>query len=183
MHKFNRNGLRRVYAVLLTILLLTFLALPVTGQPSPNPANPEPAGPSQWAGAGASWNQFASPQINGMLAYAKRLTSNAYPTYSFTVINILSVQRQPFRVMTTTETGVAQKATSFGPFAIYGLGTMGLATAGTEEGTSTGMVFGGGGMALAGIGKGWTVGPLIRIIKPTIGDRQWAVGVMMGWGQ
>lgn len=139
--------------------------------------------PTQWAGAGATFNQYAAPQINGVVAYARRLTSNPYPTYSFSAVNILSVQRQPFRVMTTTETGIAQYATKFGPFSVYGLGTVGLAAAGNSDGTTTGAVFSGGGMAVAGIGKGWTVGPLVRVIKPTIGDKQFAVGLLIGWGK
>ncbi len=139
--------------------------------------------PQQWAAAGATFNQYAAPQINGLAVYAHRLTSNEHPMYSFSVINILSVQRSPFRVMTTTETGVAQYLTTFGAFRVYGIGTLGLATAGSGDGTNTGMVFTGGGLAQASIGKGWTVGPLVRIVKPTIGDRQWAAGLVIGWGK
>lgn len=139
--------------------------------------------PQQWAGVGVTWNQYAAPQTNGILAYARRITSNEHPTYSFSTINILSVQRAPFRVMTTTETGIAQHAGTFGPFQVYGIGTIGLATAGSASGTATGATFSGGGLALASIGRGWSLGPLVRVIKPTISERQWAAGICIGWGR
>ncbi len=139
--------------------------------------------PAQWAGVGTSFNQYAAPQINGIAAYARRVTNNEHPTYSFSAINFLSVERSPFRVMTTTETGIAQHVTKFGPFAVYGIGMVGMASAGGSDGTSTGAVFSGGGLALAGLGRGWTIGPLVRVIKPTISERQWALGIVIGWGQ
>jgi hypothetical protein len=139
--------------------------------------------PRQFAGAGASWNQFSSPQINGLLVYAHRLTGNEYPTYSFSAINLLSVSRNPFKLLTTTETGVAQYLTKFGPFSVYGLGTAGMAAVGTAEGTSTGYVLGTGALALAGFKGGWKVGPYLRVIKSSLAERQWAVGVMVGWGE
>jgi hypothetical protein len=139
--------------------------------------------PAQWAGAGATFNQYSAPQINGILVYAKRLTDNNYPTYSFSSVNILSMEKSPFRVMTTVETGVSQFVTKFGPFNVYGLGTMGMAASGNVGGTETGVVFSGGGLALAKLGRGWSIGPVLRVIKPAISDRQWAAGLMVGWGQ
>lgn len=141
-------------------------------------------GPQQFAGAGVSFNQYASPQINGLLVYAKRLTANDHPTYSFSAVNLLSVQRTPaFRLMTTTETGVAQHLTKFGPFQVYGIGTAGFAASGDAEGTASGYVLTGGGLALAGLKNGWKVGPYLRVIKSSLSDRQWAVGAMIGWGE
>lgn len=154
------------------LFLLALLTLPMLAE-----------SPQQWAGVGASLNQYAAPNTNGIMAYARRLTANEHPTYSFSAVNLLSVQRQPFRLMTTTETGLAQHVTRFGPFDVYGLGMVGLAAAGNAEGTATGATFSGGGLALAGIGRGWSIGPLVRVIKPTISERQWAVGLMVGWGQ
>jgi hypothetical protein len=139
--------------------------------------------PQQWAGAGASFNQYAAPQTNGIMAYARRITGDEHPTYSFSAVNLLSVERQPFRLLTTTETGIAQHVTKFGVFDVYGLGMVGLAAAGNADGTSSGAVFSGGGLALAGIGRGWTVGPMVRIIKPTISERQWSIGMIVGWGR
>jgi hypothetical protein len=141
----------------------------------------EGAPPEQFVGTGVAWNQFASPQINGMAVYAKRILGETRPTYSFSAVNFVSADARPFRLMTTTETGVAQYLTAFGPFAVYGIGTAGLAAGGTDGGTSTGAVFTGGGLALAGVGKGWRLGPYFRIIKSTISDRQWAFGLMLGW--
>jgi hypothetical protein len=141
------------------------------------------APPEQFAGTGVAWNQFASPQINGMAVFAKRIAGDSRPMYSFSAVNFVSAQARPFRLLTTTETGIAQYLTAFGPFAVYGIGTTGLAAGGTDSGTSTGAVFSGGGLALAGIGKGWRLGPYFRVIKPTISDRQWAAGLMLGWGR
>ncbi len=139
--------------------------------------------PDQWAGIGMSFNQYAAPNINGVAAYARKLTSNSRPTYSFSAVNFLSVERSPFRVLTTTETGLAQYLTKFGPFSVFGLGTAGLATAGSADGTSAGATFTGGGFAVAGVGRGVTIGPMLRIIKPAISERQWAAGLMIGWGK
>ena len=141
------------------------------------------AQPDQFAGAGMSFNQYAAPQINGLLVYAKRIVGADYPTYSFSAVNILSATRVPFKLMTTTETGIAQSVGQFGPFSVYGVGTAGLSTAGETGGTGTGYVLTGGGLALAPIRGGWRAGPYLRIIKSSLTDRQWAVGLMLGWGK
>ena len=139
--------------------------------------------PDQFAGAGMSWNQYAAPQINGLLVYAKRIAGTEHPTYSFNAVNILSVTPRPFRLMTTTETGIAQHIGAFGPFTVYGIGTAGLATAGEITGTGAGYVLTGGTLALARIRGGWRAGPYLRVLKSSLSERQWAAGVLFGWGQ
>lgn len=139
--------------------------------------------PQQWAGAGLGWNQYAAPQINGLAAYARQLAGGEHPTYSFTLLNVASVSMRPFRVMTSEETGIAQHALRFGRFDVYGLGTAGISQAGAADGSSAGFVFGGGGLAMAPIGRGWTAGPYVRVFKSALADRQWQIGLLVGWGK
>ena len=137
--------------------------------------------PDQWAGVTVYYNQFASPQVNGAVTYAKRILTNG--TYSYNSVHILSVQKNPWRAMTETETGIAQHITKFGPFDVFGLGQIGVATSGSEDGTKVGPSFSAGGFAFAGVGRGVTLGPTLRLTKSTIGDRQWALGLTLGWGK
>jgi hypothetical protein len=137
----------------------------------------------QWAGAGLSYNQFAAPQLNGFVVYARRIVSGTHPTYSFSAIDFVSVRVQPFQVATTTETGVAQHVIRFGKFDVFGIGTLGLAAAGTTNGTNIGGAFGAGGLALTQIKGGWSIGPLVRIFKSALSERQWSAGLILGWGQ
>jgi hypothetical protein len=137
----------------------------------------------QWAGAGVSYNQFAAPQLNAFVAYAHRILTGAHPTYSFSAVNFVSAQTRPFRVLTTTETGVAQHVIRFGRFDVFGVGTLGLAAAGSTEGTNLGAAFGAGGLALTRIKGGWTAGPLVRVFKTALSGSQWSAGLVVGWGQ
>jgi len=171
---------------LLTLaLLLTALSVPSAAQTVELP--------NQWAGAGVFFNQYASPQINGTAAYAKRIVGKG--TYSFSAVNFLSYQKSPFQLMTTCESGVAQYLTKFGVFHIYALGTLGVAatsepallTAPDAEpeggGTKIGMSFTGGTLAFARFENGMTLGPVLRISRQTISGNQWAAGLMVGWGE
>jgi hypothetical protein len=138
--------------------------------------------PGQWLGAGVQFNQYASPQINGVLAYAKKLRGEEKPTYSYTAVNFLSVQKEPFRVMTTTETGIAQYLTRFRRMDVYALGTAGMASSGGESGTNVGYSLSGGLMAITAVRKGVTIGPYYRATKTSLSDAQHAVGIMIGIG-
>jgi len=161
---------------LTTVLLCLALAVPAAAQTAT-----EPALPNQWAGAGVFFNQYASPQINGTAAYAKKILGSG--TYNFNAVNFLSYEKQPFRVMTTVETGIAQRVTRFGAFEVFALGTTGPAFTANEDGTTTGAVFTGGGFAFTRLKNNWTIGPVLRVTKPTISDTQWAIGLMVGWGE
>jgi hypothetical protein len=133
---------------------------------------------------GGSWNQFASPQFNGLAVYAHKIAdNNDRPTYSFTAVTFLSASRNPFRVATTTETGIAQHLIDFHPFRVYGLGQVGVASSANPTGTNVGLAYSGGGIALAPLGRGWTAGPFVRILKPGTIDRQWAAGLIVGIGR
>lgn len=158
------------------VLLLVTLAAPLAAQ-----AVPESTLPSQWAGVSVYYNQFAAPQINGAMTYAKKILTAK--TYLWNSINFLSYDRNPFRVMTAPETGLAQHLTDFGPFSVFVLGQAGIAVTGEESGTKTGMTLTTGGFAFAGFRNGVTIGPVLRITKPTISDTQWSLGLCIGWGK
>jgi len=136
--------------------------------------------PGQWFGAGVQFNQYASPQVNGVLAYAKKVAGNEKPTYSYTAVNFLSVQKSPFRVMTTTETGIAQWVTRFRKMDFFALGTAGLAASGSSGGTNTGYSVSGGIIGQTAIRKGVTIGPYYRVTKSSLSEVQHAVGLMIG---
>jgi hypothetical protein len=180
------------------ILTLALLAL-VVGLPAV--AQTETHFAEQWAGGGLFFNQDNHPQINGMLAYAKRVTTLAgHPGYSFTKVNIWSISRNDptgsiwtmnYRVATSTETGWAQHALDYGPFKVFGTFTAGPMFSGSPDGTTVGASLSTGGFAFAGIGKGWTIGPALNIIKPIVteaanpdaGKLGWSLGLVVGWGR
>ena len=139
--------------------------------------------PNSWVGAGVTWNQYASPQVSGVAVYAHKLAGTNYPTYSWTAIDFISLKTSPFTLATTTETGIGQYITSFGAFDLYGIGAAGITTSASGDGTTVGSAFSGGGMAVAKLGKGWTVSPVVRIIRPANSGNQWAVGLIIGWGK
>ena len=165
--------------IVLAVLMFASLAFGQT--PAPVVSN----FPAQWAGATVNWNQFAAPQINGGVLYAVRITDNNHPTYSFSMVDFLSIQKSPFQVVTTTETGIAQHIQKFGRFDIFGLGTMGPSFTATPTGTQVGTALSGGGFAMTKIRGGWTGGLVLKIIRPTMSDgkTQWSVGLIGGWGK
>jgi hypothetical protein len=141
------------------------------------------ASADNFGAVGGSWNQFASPQVNGLAVYAHKIAGSEKPTYSFTAVTFLSASRNPFRVATTTETGIAQHLLDFAPFRVYGIGQVGVATSANADGTSVGLAYSGGAIALAPLGRGWTAGPFVRVIKPGTIERQWAIGLIVGLGR
>ena len=142
------------------------------------------AQPNQIVGANVGFCQSCGPQVAGGVYYAKALTSNAHPTYSFSLVNIDRVVINSWRplnlqVMTTPETGVAQQVTKFGPFDVLAIGTAGLALDQTNKGLS----YGGGTLAITSIGRGWMAGVYLRVAKQTISaDVAWRVGVTLAIG-
>lgn len=149
--------------------------------------------PQQWAGAGITYNQFATPQINGLAAYARRLAEGTPKTYLFNSINVLNAYFEDvavngktvraFRLVTAAETGIAQHVLRFGRFDVFGVGQLGVAAAGNAAGTDVGMALTGGGLALANIGKGWSIGPVLRITRTGLAETQWSAGLIVGWGK
>ncbi len=165
-------------------LLLAVLALSATAQTET---------PQQWAGAGITYNQFATPQINGLAVYARRLADSTPRTYLFNSINVLNAyfedvtvngkSTRVFRLITMAETGIAQHVLEFGRFNVYALGQLGVAAGSNASGTDVGMALTGGGIALASVGKGWSLGPVLRVTRTGVGERQWSAGLLLGWGK
>lgn len=156
---------------------------------------------NQWAGAGLYWNQDNSPQINGALAYAKRVTVvGGHPGYSFTRVNIWSITRADpnssywttnYRVATSTETGWAQHITDFGRFSVFGTFTGGPMFSGSDDGTTVGAALSTGGFAMTSLGRGWTGGIALTFLKPMVNETNnpgaskwsWSIGFIGGWGE
>lgn len=139
--------------------------------------------PSDWVAAGVAYNQYASPQINGIAVYAHKIGGDDHAVYSFTSISFISTSSKPYRVSTVTETGVAPLVRTIGRISVYGIATGGVATSAVPDGTNVAAAFSGGGLAQITIGSGWTVGPYVRVLKATDADRQVAVGLLIGWGK
>ena len=139
--------------------------------------------PADVVGASAHWNQFASPQVGGLLFYAHRIFNDASPTYSFSAVEFISVQKSPFRVGTLLQSGVAQYIKAVGPWRIYGLGMAGAVTSATSTDSTVGFAGSYGTVAFAPVGKGWALGPYLLITEQKTGDRQWAAGVILSWGR
>jgi hypothetical protein len=164
--------MKRTVSIMFWVVALTLLCSFASAQPA------------QWAGAGLQWNQEASPQISGMAVFARRIIGESHPTYSFSLININSVKInswKPFdaHVQVSTETGLAQHIMRFGVFDVYALGTLGM----TSTGVNTGFSYSGGGTAQAGLGKGWSLGPSLRVFKSAIAGPGYAAGILGGWGK
>lgn len=139
--------------------------------------------PTQVVGLNAGFCQACTPQINGGVYYGRAITNNEHPTYSFSLVNINKIQVDSWKplkiqVLTSTETGIAQHICKFSSFDVYSFATAGLVTDSTNLGSS----FSGGGMAIAPVGKGWFIGPYLRVSKPAIANTAWAVGITIGIG-
>ena len=111
--------------------------------------------PQNWGGAGASYNQAATPQVSGWGAFAT-LLSNSGPIYSFTEYQITSAKTKPWTAQTSTTTGIATPLKVLLPskdgtwtISVFGMATGGLAT---SQSTVSG-AFAGGGVGIIRVGK------------------------------
>lgn len=138
--------------------------------------------PEHWAAAGVQFTGYSSPAINGLLAYARRIAGQDRPTYSYTAVQFTSADQQPFRLMATTETGLATYLFRFRGVDVFGLATAGLASAGSASGTNVGYSVTGGFIGLVGISKGVSIGPYYRVLKSSLSGAQHAVGMLIGIG-
>ena len=137
--------------------------------------------PNQWAGVNVNFDQYSQNKITGSVAYAKRITDSAHPIYSYNSINLLSVQKNPFRLMTTPESGLAIHVGTFNMFEVFILGAAGVSMAGDTNGTNVGFAGSGGGFAQTKLSGNVTIGPIFRVSKTTISDTQWSVGIVLGY--
>lgn len=150
-------------------LLIFLLSLPLLAQL-----------PNQWVGANINFDQYSANKVTGSLAYARQVSSGAHPIYSYNAINLVSIQKEPFRLMTNPESGLAIHITKFSMFEVFALGSAGVALAGNSDGTNAGFSGSGGGFAQTKIKGNWTIGPIVRVSKTTISEIQWSVGLVIG---
>jgi hypothetical protein len=136
---------------------------------------------SDFVGAGLGYNQYAAPNVSGHVAYAHLLDAGG-KTYSYTVIDASSASRTPFRVQTSTSTGVAQYLKTVGKFDVYGLAAAGVSVGGTATGTNVGAAFTGGGMAVTRIKGSWVLYAPVRYLRVQ-GANQATIGLGVGWGK
>jgi hypothetical protein len=132
--------------------------------------------PSQFAAAGASYNQYNTPQISGWAVYAHNIGGE---TYSFSLIDITSKTRNPFTVAAASTTGIAQHILDFGAARVFALGTAGISAGGENVGNA----FSGGGAAIIPLGRGWSAVLTARALKSSIAGTQAVVGLGFGWGR
>jgi hypothetical protein len=136
------------------------------------PADVAPPYPANWYGAGAAYNRFAAPQINGFASYAHLLSFNAlkFPIFSFTSMDVSSVSAKHFSAQTSVRSGIATVLKRKGPLFLMGLANAGVATAGQ----ATGGAFSGGGMlVIAPVKtKGWSLIFGARVLHTSIGGTQ-----------
>lgn len=132
---------------------------------------------------GLTWNQYATPQINGNFFYMKNVAGG---TYSFTMFDVFSKTIKPFTVATSISTGAGQHVKDIGKVEIYALTTVGVVAGGTsvdENGGAVGASWTGGVLGMIHLKKGWCLVPSVRFIKSSFTDFQGAYGLAVGWGQ
>ena len=130
-------------------LLLAPLALCGQSAP-PSPAPPVSLPPAKWAGCGAT---FANPGWLGWCALAMPVVASQ-GVYSWTMYQLVPVNRHPPTVSTTTGPGIILRSFkgSRGTLDLLGIGAAGVAV---TSSATTG-AFSGGGVALWKAKSGWT---------------------------
>jgi hypothetical protein len=136
--------------------------------------------PQNFAAAGVSYNNGATPKVAGTGLYA-RLVASSTGTYAFTAVDALPNTTQPFTVTTQVSMGVAQRIVTIGPVPIYIPTSAGI----SYSGTNTGWAWTTGGLAVIPLRGSWKIVPNIRAIKGSVSQGtgyQVIVGVLFGWG-
>ena len=151
-------------------------AVPTLPAGTPAAAPSDPAGESSvWVGAGVfQGTHHAIPMVIGAVPLGQR-------TYSFTTLEFQGVQRHPFSVLTSVETGVAQRLTSASGIDLYAILGAGAAATGSSAGGS----FAGGFLAMAPIGKRFSAGLFARVQQTTgpLAASSVMLGVVIGVGK
>jgi len=141
-----------------------------------SPAQVQFSLPTDFVAAGANYNQYAAPQVSGLLVYAHQIAPG---TYSFSAVDLTSKSVRPFVLQTATTTGLARHIRDMGPARVFAVGTAGLAAGGENLGGA----FSAGGAAVFPLRAGWCAIISARVIDTSIADRQYAVGLAIGWGK
>jgi hypothetical protein len=143
------------------------------------------APPNNVYGLGPSWNNGATPAVDGNAFYCHLALTNTtsstttvagttettYPTFACTTIDVLPIAIKPFTVSTNVSVGTAQKVLSLGGFDFMTLVTAGV----TATGTSTGWNWTGGMLAdyrikKAGLPTPWGIYADVRWIKSSVSN-------------
>jgi hypothetical protein len=141
-----------------------------------SPAQVQFSLPTDIVAAGANYNQYAAPQISGLLVYAHQIAPG---TYSFSAVDLTSKSVRPFILQTATTTGVARHVRDVGSARVFAIGTAGMAAGGENLGGA----FSAGGAAVFPLRGGWCAMVTARILETSIAERQYAVGLAIGWGK
>ena len=149
-------------------------SLPTAGTP-PAVTSSTAGGSSVWVGAGLFQGQHhLEPMGIGAIPLGKN-------TWSFNTVEFQGVQRHPFAVLTSVETGVAQRLTTVSGIGVYAILGAGAAATGSTAGGS----FAGGFLAMAPVGKGWTAGLFARVQQTTgtLAASSVTLGIVIGAGK
>ena len=141
--------------------------------------------PDQFVGGGLHYAQQSSPNLSGFVGYAKQIDKER-GVYSYTLIRETSLTLKPkAQLQTSTETGVAVFVGKFGAFQLFGLGTGGIAAAGSTQGTNTGFAGSGGALAMKSLPRGWYIGASAWAAYSSIPGAgvSYPVGLVIGWGK
>lgn len=133
--------------------------------------------PANWAGAGAAYNGYSRPQVNGWASYAKLLTEKGGGLYSFTSWDVTSARTKPFTTQTSARTGIATIVKQVGPIYVLGFGDAGMASSSDGFGGA----FSGGGIGVWKIGKtSFTFVAAARVLRVSNGATQTVYEVGFG---
>jgi hypothetical protein len=157
-------------AIVITALL-ALLAVSAIAQNEPTHNN--------FAAAGVSYNQGATPSIAGTGLYARRISEAG--TYAFTAVDALPTTLRPVTVTTQFSTGIAQRIVTMGKVEVYIPTSAGI----SYSGTNTGWAWTTGAMAVIPVGAVWRILPNVRMVKSSISageGYQLIGGVLFGWG-
>jgi hypothetical protein len=164
--EFIRGVLPKAKLPLVLLCLLCASAVSARAQMAASPS---------MVGAGASFNQQVRPPVTGLAWGLLDLTPN---NYNIWLMDITSKNFRPFVVDASVSTGIARDLHQFGGTHILGL----VAVGASASGTNLGWTWTGGAMAPIPLkpGSKWSIVPLVRIYKSSLGDYQPMLSVTLG---
>jgi hypothetical protein len=134
-------------------LSLFILAFALSAQ-STVPVTTTTALPNNWVGAWASWDG----RFGGGASYAT-LISGKGQVYSFTSYMQTVAPTKPFKLLNSTETGLAMLMRQMGPISLFAFAQGGQ----TNNGTTVSASFSGGGLVTIRLGKtNWDIAAAIQ---------------------
>lgn len=146
----------------------TCLVSPVAPRAPVIPSAP-PTFPDNFIAIGAAYNPdvIGSPNINGIAAYGKQITSG---TFSYTAWDAYFVKTGgKVQLVTAQRTGIAQYMRSISKLQLFAIVNVGIAETSTPtSGVTSGGSFAGGGIGLIPIKGGLALGGGGRIVKSNV---------------